>query len=307
MKRLTGSRWWPVIRIGALCVGLAAIALALAASWSELQKTGFPSPAVLVAVVALSAASVLSMGRCWLLLLGRPSRGGLVFDGYLRSQLGKYMPLGGGVQASAQMATAVSAGLPTRQVTGAIATFFVVMVAAGSTTAAAVVLSPPDVAPWALLAVAGPVTLILLRPGVLDRAAGAVSRRLTSTPIQVVPPSAEVVRATLWAVVAFIALGGAFAMGLDAFGGETSLPAAIGTYALAWVAGFLLLPVPAGVGVREAVVAAALGLPGGAGPAVAAAVAQRFGAVLAELLLIVGSGIAVRLVQRHRTVTGVET
>jgi uncharacterized membrane protein YbhN (UPF0104 family) len=70
-------------------------------------------------------------------------------------------------------------------------------------------------------------------------------------------------------------------------------------FALSWTLGFLVLPLPSGIGVREAVLIAAL--PVGAGPLLAASLAQRLLAMGADVTAAFGSKIvARRALQGHQ-------
>ena len=65
------------------------------------------------------------------------------------------------------------------------------------------------------------------------------------------------------------------------------LAAAVPAFALAWTVGFLAVPIPAGLGIREAVLIAVISRPGGAALVIAASVAHRLVAIISEAVMIV--------------------
>jgi uncharacterized membrane protein YbhN (UPF0104 family) len=67
----------------------------------------------------------------------------------------------------------------------------------------------------------------------------------------------------------------------------SSAAASVPGFALAWTAGFLALPFPAGVGIREVVLIAVLGRAGGTAPLIGASVAHRLLSIVAELAMMV--------------------
>lgn len=106
-----------------------------------------------------------------------------------------------------------------------------------------------------------PVLAILLAPPVLNRLLRLTLRVLHREPLEADLSWSALGAATLWSVLAWLVAGFQVwlmltAMGMDA-SASTFLLAA-GGYALAWTVGFLVFFVPAGIGVREVVLAAVL-------------------------------------------------
>jgi hypothetical protein len=71
---------------------------------------------------------------------------------------------------------------------------------------------------------------------------------------------------------------------------STSPAGLVGAFALAWIAGFLAIPFPGGLGVREAVVVLLIAGSAVAGVVLAAALLQRATQVVAEVGLAIVSG-----------------
>ena len=123
-------------------------------------------------------------------------------------------------------------------------------------------------------------------------------------PIELHPRNAA--RGLVWASAYWVLLGTqavalAIAISPESINARDALLVA-GAFALAWLCGFLALPLPAGAGVREAVFAFALGPLLGRPTAIGLALVTRFVAVLLDLGLAVASGLP-SLVRSVRTNT----
>ncbi|MEV7932084.1 lysylphosphatidylglycerol synthase domain-containing protein [Curtobacterium sp. NPDC089185] len=146
-----------------------------------------------------------------------------------------------------------------------------------------------------------PVVLVALHPAVLRfglRLASKVTRRdLGTIDIRL----AAVLRAFGWAVLAWLVFGLHIALVLAPLGPLDVRVAtlAVGAYALAWLVGFLVFFLPAGLGGREAVLTALLtaGVPLGASAAVSVAVMSR---VLLTVVDLVFAALAVLGERRRR-------
>jgi len=119
------------------------------------------------------------------------------------------------------------------------------------------------------------------------------NRNADAPPIELHPRNAA--RGLMWASAYWVLLGGqavalAVAISPDSISARDGLLVA-GAFALAWLCGFLALPLPAGAGVREAVFAFALGPLLGRPTAIGLALVTRFVAVLLDLGLAVASGL----------------
>ncbi|MPV38968.1 lysylphosphatidylglycerol synthase domain-containing protein [Georgenia subflava] len=146
----------------------------------------------------------------------------------------------------------------------------------------------PVAAQVAVVVLAAAAVLVLaVRPGVV----GAVTRRvpaLASRLGEVFPAAGSLRPAIGWSAAAWGAYGVhlwllAAPTGLT---GADGLRLAVGGFAIAWVCGFLAVLVPAGVGVREAVLVGLLAGSIGSGPALAVAVLSRFLIIAAEVGLL---------------------
>jgi hypothetical protein len=110
------------------------------------------------------------------------------------------------------------------------------------------------------------------------------------------PPQAAILRAYLCALGNLAAYGAAFTV-LLSDGGAVNPFVAVSAFCAAWVAGYLVVPVPSGLGVREAVLVAAL--PDLATASLlAASVAHRVLGIVAEAALAGGSRLQGRIGRR---------
>jgi hypothetical protein len=138
---------------------------------------------------------------------------------------------------------------------------------------------------WTLLLLV-PLALSL-HPQVLPRALAAGLRLLGRDPEPIVLSGSAVLKATAWSLLVWLV------MGLHIFvltaqlgaGGAAALAAAVGAIGLGWAAGLIVIPVPAGAGVRDALLVATLTGELGATRAFAVAAASRALLLLADVLL----------------------
>lgn len=153
--------------------------------------------------------------------------------------------------------------VPERASGSAVGVFLLVLVGTGLgvTTAAAPLLAPDAVhAYWWLLAVL-PLALLVTAPPVLNRLLGLVMRMARRPPLPVPISARGILRAATWALVSWLTYGVHVWVlaGQLAPAGPLLLARTTGAFAAAWCAGFLLVVVPAGAGVREAALILLLG------------------------------------------------
>ncbi len=248
------------LRVGFVILVLAFGSLAIANRWTDVRASAVRlSWPVLLGAFVLGLGNILAAGISWRILLadlGSPLAWGASMRVFFVSQLGKYVP-GSVWPLLAQAELGGDHGVPRRR------SVVIGMVAMGVSLATGLVVATatlPFAAPgaarrylWVLLAL--PVLLAALHPGILHRLATFGLQVLRRPPLE--------------RPLTFRALGLAFgvqligwmlvgvqvyvlAVALGAPPGR-ALPLCVGGVALAWSAGLLALPVPAGVGVREVI------------------------------------------------------
>ncbi len=300
-----GGRWrWLRAALGAGLVALAA--WKVSASWDEFRRTSFAwevRPAYLLASALVVWTMYALLVLTWRgLVTGWGERLGLAEAAriWTVSSLGKYLP--GKVWAVAGMAAmAQRAGVAAWAATGAAVLNQLLALGAGT---AAVALTGPDLLaaryPWirgallALLAASLAVTALLASPALLRRGLALAGFELGAH----AAPSPRALAAAFGAnLVAWAGYGASLwllARGLL----PVALPpaAAIGAFAASYIAGFLALLAPGGLGVREGVFILMLQGPLGTPAAVALAVASRLLLTVTE----VGAAVPFLLFFRER-------
>jgi glycosyltransferase 2 family protein len=297
------------VRVAIVVLALVLLGVTVARQWDAvvdaLGRMGLPSFALsLVAAVI----GLLFTGFAWRAILADlgsplPVRPGLRV--FFLAQIGKYLP-GSVWPFVAQMELGRSLGVPRRR-SGLSGLLFVGLhCATGLLVAAATLpLADPETARgfWWLMAVA-PLLLLGVHPRVLTPALNRVFRLLRREPLERPLSVRGTATACGFLLVTWLCYGlsvYALAAPLGIEGGR-GLVVAIGGYGLAWSAGVMALGlVPAGIGVREAVLTAVLlpVLPLGGATAVAAA--SRVVQTLGDAIWAAVAGAASRSVRRLRT------
>lgn len=143
---------------------------------------------------------------------------------------------------------------------------------------------------WAFVVLLIP--LLLMHPAVLNRLTALGLRIMRRPAAETQLTAVGIVRAIGWTVAEWVAAGVMLAALLSGFGDAVSLPLAVGAFALAWGIGFVVVVVPAGAGVREAVLVVLLSGSVGHSTALAAALGTR-------LLMTVADGLWAAVLVPH--------
>lgn len=271
--------------------GLTFVALELADHWEQVlvavegAHRGLLTLGFLVGLMAFSW-----LGGTWRLTLtvaGHRTTLASAIHQYFVGQLGKYIP--GGVWpvvGRAEMARRSGAS-GTVSYWGTVLAMTLTYLAAMMVAIASLLLdaSTTGTRLWQLLAALLPLGIVSLHPGIL--AAGLrLLRRATGRELSVdIPSWAASVGLLVAYAPAWIGISGstwliAAAMATDV----PSVTNIVFATSLSWTIGFLVFPVPGGVGVREAVFVAAATSIGSSGLAAAVAVVSRFVFILVDLL-----------------------
>lgn len=286
---------------------LLALALCVVAVWSQRHELADALPrlhwyTVVLAELAVWVAMVCIMQswRVLLIDLGSDlplSSAARIF--YL-SQLGKYVP-GSVWPLLAQVELGREHNVPARR-SATVGVLILVLSIAAGLLAALITLSLPGSGlagryRWVFAAV--PVLLVVLHPKVLNPLLAwgfrLIRRGSPDEPLSL----AGVVRSIGWSLLGWLSYGGqVWLLAHDLGGGGTRLLlVAVGGFALAWVAGFLLVVAPAGAGAREVVLVAVLAPVASTAGALLVALVSRALMSFADLLF---AGAAVLAERRHR-------
>jgi glycosyltransferase 2 family protein len=264
--RQPGARRWPVavaarltrsrlVRYGFVlaAIGLAAYAVASDGRrvWSAMHAIGLPAAG---AALASGLAALVMTAQLWrqlLASLGSPLPAGPAARILFIGQLGKYLP-GSVWPVLAQMELGRSYQVPRARSASASALMILLTLITGLLTGLAVLpFAGPVPYRWALLAV--PVLLVVLYPPVLNRLMGLLLRLVRQPGLESPLTAKTVVGSLAWAFGSWICYGlqvWILAVRLGATPGITAA-VAVGGFAFAWSAGFVVVFAPAGAGVRD--------------------------------------------------------
>jgi uncharacterized membrane protein YbhN (UPF0104 family) len=294
------------LRFAGLLVAAVAIALcvkAVADEWPRVRHAvAHAEPGWLLAGLGCSSASMVGLGLLWwrcLRLFGSPTRPVPAVAWYFGGELGKYLP--GGVWSVlgrgelAQRGGRISRG----------ASYATTLISYGAMCVGAAVVCgvlAPVVSSdgrglgwgWALLALV-PLGVAVVHPAVFGRVLAAVARISHGRVVLSAPSWSAMLRLIAWSIPTWVLIGAASVAVTEALGYDQQ-PARVAFAAVAaWIIGFLVVPVPAGAGLRELLFVLICGLD--AAPATAVAAISR---VL--LVLVDGVGGVLGLVYARRTV-----
>jgi hypothetical protein len=284
--RIVSSR---VVKYGFVVVAVGAGIYALSARWTDLHhdldRIGLPMALVALACVLGALFAALMSWRALLAGLGSPLSVATAARIVCVGQLGKYVP-GSVWPVLAQMEIASAHKVPrtrtglasilsmlTALLTGLVVTAIVLPFTSGNT-------------PYEWTLIVAPFLLACLYPKVLNWGFAKLLKLARRPPLEQ-PLSARALGICLgWSFASWICYGlqiWVLAIQLGAPAGR-ALPLAIGAFAFAWSAGFVVILAPAGVGVREAVMVAMLHPALTTGSALAVALVSRAVTLVADVI-----------------------
>ena len=290
MTTAPSSTGWTWVRRLAVVVALVALGVALVETWD--RSRGVPlasSPRLALAGLSLAAA-LLVAGRAWCdLVEQRPRR---VLAGFLVAQLGKYVP-GGVWQAVGQVEAAAQDGVARSRAAMAFLVMMVVQVVAGLVVAAPLAAIAEAPAWSRIVAGVAPLALVLLHRAWLLRIVRLLARwrRLAHLGSETVPSQRSILVATARMLAVFVLLGLALQLALPVAFDPAATVGLVAAHALAWVGGFLVVPLPAGLGAREGVLVLAAGWHADTGALLAASLLVRLLQIVTEGVLATGTRI----------------
>lgn len=289
LKRIINS---PVIRWLFLAVALAGLLWVIAKNWVSLAQALASLPwQIAVASFALAIVYVFFTMWSWRVILadlGSALNWNTSIQLFGISQIGKYIP--GGVW---NIVAAAEIGrdhdIPARRSVTAMTVAVLISLLSGTGIGVITVLSTSiaiQVPTW-LIVLLLVILVALLMPPVLNRLIG-FGFKLLKRPV----PERQMTfkglsLGTLLAVIAWGIAGAQIWLLACGFGMQpsaSSMALAIGAYALAWVAGFLVVFVPAGTGVRESILGLFFASALTSGGVLAVVLVSRIAMTFADLL-----------------------
>jgi hypothetical protein len=281
-----------------LVAGLIGIAFAVSRTVDSAQDQILPSAPAWAAAAVLAQLAIVSSAQAWVALFGEllDSRANRITmrGTFYVAQLTKYLPVGGFAQAASQLGLAPTAGVPLKRAAVAYPVSAICAVVACTTLATGLVLDT-GLAGWIrAVALAGLLTPLLLRRSLMVRVLDLSRRIVHRIPASDQLPSQRAIVVFYgWALVTIASLSGAYAILLGSLHTGAHPGTVFCAFAFSWAVGFVALPIPAGIGVREAVLVAVL--PGvGSAPLLAASLALRLLTIATELLAVLVNKLAAR-------------
>lgn len=316
-----------VVRLGFLAVALGFGVWAVAGQWQAVSdglgrlSWGLLAGSLVAVLGALGAGMM--MWRALLADLGSPLRAVDAAKVFFVGQLGKYIP-GSLWPVLAQMEMGRDLGVPRPRSAAAFFLTYPVYLATGLLVGAATlpVFAGESVARYAWLLALLPLLVAGLHPKVVNGVLNLGLRLIRRPPPERPLSRTGVLASAGWAMLGWLlygvhlallvgglrgGLGGGLQGGLGADGPGTALATAAlsaGAFALAWCLGFIVVVAPAGAGVREVAMIAALSPVLDQGEAIAAALCSRLVVSIGDLLCAAAAGIAAKVTLRWHVPDG---
>ena len=237
-------------------VALVFFGIAIVSAWHDTHGR-LPSFARLGGAALLVAIGLAAAAIAWVTLLGAKHRLDTA-AALLLSQLARYVP-GAIWQAAGLVSLARSAGVRVGRSVTAFTVMALTQAVAGCTFAIVLGLTWTSISTVSrvLLCVGGIATLALLDRRWMVALLHAIPRTRNAS-LDVVPAQGAVVRSCLASIATLAATSAAYLVLLGSFGPVHKPLFVIAAYAVAWTIGFVAIPIPSGLGLREAVLAAIL-------------------------------------------------
>jgi len=283
-----------------VAVAIVFFVLALVGAWRESSE--LPPVWRLCTVGALWVIGVMSAAFAWATLLGGDRR---IEHGAasIVSQIAKYIP-GGVWQASGQLGLARTAGVQLQRSAVAFTVQALMQAVAACTFGVVVAATWSNGAGWlrVLFALGSVVSLALVDRRWMVWILHKIPRTREASS-ELVPSQRAILVTYVAALVTIATLSIGYLVTLGSFGSIDDPWLVVGAFAIAWLVGFLLVPLPSGLGAREAVLVAILHGMFPSSVLVAASVYQRVVLIATEGLLALIASHRVRP-SRLRATTG---
>ena len=293
-----------VVRFGFLALVLVILGLTLADEagtlWHEAQRLSVP---VVLLAFALSIAGLFFNMMVWRELitdLGSPLSVAEAWRIFFIGNVSKYVP-GSIWPVLVQAELGADHGIPRSRSAVSVLLSYTVMTCSGLVVAAITLpfAAAGSVAQYFWVLPLIPVGIAVLSPPVLNRLLRLVLRVSRQPALGDGVSYRGLARTMAWALCAWATNGLMIYVLMRQLAGDHqgALLASVGAYALSWVIGFLAVFAPAGLGVREAVMVAALHSQTTAAIALTVALVQRLLSVVADAAT---GGVAVGLIGRRQ-------
>jgi glycosyltransferase 2 family protein len=274
--------------------GFVAVAIALASYAVIRERTGvqaafaslgFARVAAALVCVLIATFATMLVWRTLLAGLGSPLSVPVASRVLFIGQLGKYLP-GSIWPVLAQMELASAHKVPRIRSATASALLILFVLLTGLLAALATLPFVARATPYRWVFLGVPILLVCLYPRLLNRILGLLLRLARRPALEQPLAGRVIVGALAWALASWAFYGLQIWVLITRLGASygTGALLAIGSFAFAWCAGFVIVFAPAGAGVREVLLVATLGPAIGVGNATAVALISRVLTILVDLL-----------------------
>ena len=290
------ARWARVLKWTFGLIGVAFLAVTFAETWHRSQGLPIPASWAFVSAAVLILMGLMCLARAWVGLFSAAHMSRSLSAAFYASQLGRYIP-GAIWQVLAQVGLATEAGATAPQASAAFGVFAIVEVAAGGTVGATfAVTGGGSSSALRLAAVTMLIPLLFLQRRWISWALHIAGRILHRTfEDDLVPPQRAILRSYCWTLGTLVVNGFAFAILLRSLTGSASFGRDVSAFGFAWTVGFLAVPFPSGIGIREAVLILTVGSRVPTSFVIAASVSHRLVSMVCEIVMIVASRIGLRI------------
>lgn len=278
------SRRQRAFRLAFGLAGVTFLAVALWETWDRSRPPVMPHWSAWLTAFAAVLAAMAAAARGWATLFEGAGSIRRLAHGLYVAHFGKHIP-GGVWQVVGQIGLAVGPGVSAAKAATAFPVMVVVQVVGGLSVGALLGFSAGTAPGWVrVLAVCGLATLPLLRREWMTAVAARIRKWRRLEEDDHLPSQAAILRCYGWTLVTFLFSGLAFALLLRSLSDAgVGIVPAIGAFGVAWVVGFLAVPFPSGIGVREGVMVVLVGPV--AAQVIAASVLHRLVTMVAEGVL----------------------
>jgi len=309
MSAISGIVSSRVVKYGFVVVTIGAGIYALSAKWtdihSDLGKIGLPMAFAALACVLGALFAALMSWRALLAGLGSPLPVATAARIVCVGQLGKYLP-GSVWPVLAQMEIASAHKVPrTRTGLASVLAMLTALLTGLLVTAIALPFSSGST-PYEWTLIVAPFLLICLYPRILNWGFAKLLKLARRPPLEQPLGGRALAICLGWSFASWICYGlqiWVLAIRLGAPAGR-ALPLAIGAFAFAWSAGFVVILAPAGAGVREVVMGAMLHPPLTLGSAATIVLVSRAVTLVADVIT---AGVATAYYRRDKKRTSLVT
>lgn len=288
------SRRWHAARFLFGSLGIMFAVFALRGTWREVRSDIAWSPAAIAAGTILVIVTTMTAARLWAALNPEMKRGRSL-SVYYAAIVGKYIP-GGVFQFIGQVGYAAREGAAVGLAAGRFVLSMVTIVSAGLIVAGLAAFES-GFPTWVRI-VAGLGTIIgvaLTRRSILQTVLDFGVRLTRRAGTSALPSQASLNEAVAWGAAGLLVLGASFSIVASQITDGAVRFVPVAGFLVAWLIGFLAVPFPAGIGVREAVLVWLLSPALPTAAVVAASLAHRLITIAGEIILYASSRIGSKL------------